>query len=207
LSALKLAAGMTLCAPNIPLLFMGEEYGETAPFLYFTSHTDQELGRAVREGRRQEFAGFAWEPAVPDPQDPQTFHRSILNHHLRGQEPNRALLQFYHDVIALRKRSSALQNCSKEHLEVTVSSDQQALMIHRWQPGEDAVLLFASFALTTISLVPTLPPGVWRYILNSDDRQYEGTAQSRFPTVLQQNERPSILLSPFTFSVYGKDPE
>ena len=58
--ALKLAAGLVLCAPNSPLLFMGEEYGEPAPFLYFTSHTDPALAQAVREGRRREFAHFAW---------------------------------------------------------------------------------------------------------------------------------------------------
>ena len=57
-AALKLAAGLVLCTPNIPLLFMGEEYGETAPFLYFTSHTDPALAQAVREGRRREFAQF-----------------------------------------------------------------------------------------------------------------------------------------------------
>ncbi len=205
-SALKVAAGMTLCAPNIPLLFMGEEYGETAPFLYFTSHTDQELAQAVREGRRREFAGSDWGPSVPDPQDPQTFYQSVLNHHLREREPHRALLRFYREIIALRKRSPALLHGSKEHLHVLVSLEQQVLIIHRWQPGEDAVLLFASFSSTPVSLAPTLPPGSWRYLLDSDARQYEGIAQSKLPTILQQNEQPAILLAPFTFAVYCKDP-
>ena len=59
--ALKLAAGITLLSPFVPMLFMGEEYGETAPFQYFTSHGDPELVEAVRRGRREEFAAFGWE--------------------------------------------------------------------------------------------------------------------------------------------------
>ena len=61
---------------------MGEEYGETAPFQYFTSHGDPALVEAVRRGRREEFAAFGWQDAVPDPQDEQTFLRSHLDHSL-----------------------------------------------------------------------------------------------------------------------------
>lgn len=70
---LKLAAGMVLLSPFVPLLFMGEEYGETAPFLYFTSHSDPTLVEAVRKGRLEEFAAFGCEDEVPDPQDEATF--------------------------------------------------------------------------------------------------------------------------------------
>src|SRR5437667_2761407 len=69
----KLAAGATLLSPFVPLLFMGEEYSETAPFQYFTSHLDASLVEAVRRGRREEFAAFGWEGTVPDPQDEGTF--------------------------------------------------------------------------------------------------------------------------------------
>jgi len=67
--ALKLAAGITLLSPFVPLLFMGEEYGESAPFQYFVSHGDPVLVDAVRRGRREEFAAFGWQDSVPDPQD------------------------------------------------------------------------------------------------------------------------------------------
>src|SRR5579885_155483 len=77
--ALKLAAGVNLLSPFLPLLFLGEEYGEPAPFQYFTSHGDPGLVEAVRRGRREEFASFGWQEAVPDPQDEQTYQRSHLN--------------------------------------------------------------------------------------------------------------------------------
>ena len=70
---LKLAAGVTVLAPFVPLLFMGEEYGEKAPFQYFTSHSDAGLIEAVRKGRKEEFSAFAWEGEIPDPHDEKTF--------------------------------------------------------------------------------------------------------------------------------------
>ncbi len=205
--ALKLAAGLVLCAPNLPLLFMGEEYGETAPFLYFTSHSDPGLVQAVREGRRREFAGFACSQEVPDPQNPETFRRSVLDHHLRAREPHRSLRRFYHDVIALRKRSPALRNCSKEHVEVTRLPEQQVLIIRRWQPQEDEILLFVSFAPTPVAMVPPLPPGQWQQMLDSGAERYGGSARSGLPPVLCPDEQRRIVLAPFTFALYRNAPE
>ncbi|MFW6181498.1 MAG: malto-oligosyltrehalose trehalohydrolase, partial [Spirochaetota bacterium] len=76
--ALKLAAGALVLSPFVPLLFMGQEYAEQAPFLYFVSHSDPDLVQAVREGRKKEFAAFARDADFPDPQDPETFRRSVL---------------------------------------------------------------------------------------------------------------------------------
>ena len=76
--ALKLAAGLLLTAPYVPLLFMGEEYGEDNPFLYFADYSDPDLARAVRQGRREEFRAFGWEGEVPDPLDAGTFAASKI---------------------------------------------------------------------------------------------------------------------------------
>jgi maltooligosyltrehalose trehalohydrolase len=206
-AALKLAAGLVLCVPNIPLLFMGEEYGETAPFLYFTSHTDPTLARAVREGRRQEFARFAWSQEVPDPQDPQTFSRSILHHQLREQDPQRALLRFYRDVIALRKSSPALRNCSKEHVEAITLPEQKVLLLRRWQPHDEEFLLLVSFAAESVSVVPPLPPGRWQLVLTSGAEQYGGHGQAGLPAVLHADEQRSVMCEPFTFALYRRDAE
>ncbi len=102
--SLALAAGITLLSPFVPLLFMGEEYGETHPFQYFTSHSDDALIEAVRKGRREEFASFGWEGDVPDPQDEQTFKRCILDFTVRDAEPHRTLWNLYKSLIAIRKR-------------------------------------------------------------------------------------------------------
>ncbi|MEJ2100907.1 MAG: malto-oligosyltrehalose trehalohydrolase [Desulfobacterales bacterium] len=100
---LKLAAGVVLLSPFIPLLFMGEEYGEVAPFPYFISHSDPDLVEAVREGRRREFAAFGWQENPPDPQDEATFLRAKLNPTLCHQGHHQVLMSFYRELIRLRK--------------------------------------------------------------------------------------------------------
>jgi len=99
--ALRLAAFATILSPFTPLLFMGEEYGERRPFLYFTDHDDPAIARATREGRRHEFAAFAgFAGEVPDPQDPETFARSVL----RPEAGDPALRALYAELLVLRRR-------------------------------------------------------------------------------------------------------
>ena len=98
--ARPLAAFCTLLSPFIPMLFMGEEYGELAPFQYFTNHIDPEIARATREGRRSEFAAFAEFAAdVPDPEDAATFERSKLT-----RRADQGLARLYRELIQARKR-------------------------------------------------------------------------------------------------------
>src|SRR5690606_7578191 len=90
---LKLAAALVLCSPRVPMLFQGEEWNASAPFLYFTSHGDPELADAVRRGRREEFAAFGWRPEeVPDPQAPETFLASKLDWSERDDPGHRDVL-------------------------------------------------------------------------------------------------------------------
>jgi len=97
----RLAAAVTLFAPQTPLLFMGEEHGEDAPFQFFTDHDDPFIADATREGRRKEFARFAAfaHKDVPDPQALSTFGRSKL----RPEAGDRDLRAFYRELIALRR--------------------------------------------------------------------------------------------------------
>jgi maltooligosyltrehalose trehalohydrolase len=95
-----LAAFCTLLAPFVPMLFMGEEYGETAPFQFFSDHIDKRIADATREGRRREFAAFAeFEEDIPDPQDPATFERSKLT---RERDPR--LAELYARLVLERRR-------------------------------------------------------------------------------------------------------
>jgi maltooligosyltrehalose trehalohydrolase len=124
---LRVAAGLMLTAPFTPMLFMGEEWGADTPWQYFTDHHDPDLARAVREGRRQEFAAHGWDAAqVPDPQDEQTFLRSKLDWSQPAGEPHRALLGWYAELIALRRVRPELTDPRLE--ETTASWDEDA----RW---------------------------------------------------------------------------
>src|SRR2546426_4954107 len=107
-AAVKLAAGLLFAAPAVPLLFMGEEYGETAPFHFFTSFIDRELAERVRRGRLEEFSRFGWQGTIADPNAPATFVASRLNHALGGAPRHRALREYYRRWLTLRPTHAAL---------------------------------------------------------------------------------------------------
>ncbi|MFP3907667.1 MAG: malto-oligosyltrehalose trehalohydrolase [Acidimicrobiales bacterium] len=116
----RIAAALVLTSPFVPLLFQGEEWGSESPFQYFTDHQDRELGRAVAQGRRSEFAAFGWEPDdVPDPQDAETFERSRLDWSETGRSRNAAMLDWYRSLIELRSSEPGLQtgelSCAVAH--------------------------------------------------------------------------------------------
>ena len=101
---LKVAAALVLTSPFVPMLFQGEEWGASTPFLYFTDHRDPALAEAVRRGRAAELAGFGRTPdEVPDPQDPDTFERSRLDWSEPEREPHAGLLRWHRDLIRLRR--------------------------------------------------------------------------------------------------------
>lgn len=129
--ARRAASTLLLLGPFVPLLFQGEEWDATTPFLYFTDHDEPELADAVREGRRSEFAAFEWDPeVVPDPQDPQTHARSVLD----WAEPERAAhaeaLDWHRALLALRRRMLASLVGRDDRVHVTVHDDR-ALVMHR----------------------------------------------------------------------------
>jgi maltooligosyltrehalose trehalohydrolase len=128
----KIAAALVLTAPFVPMLFQGEEWGASSPFLYFTDHQDPELGKAVTEGRRAEFAAFDWQPdQVPDPQDPETFERSKLKWAERLNEPHAALLQWYRRLIDLRRVQPALRDGRLQDVEVQFDERFRWLWVKR----------------------------------------------------------------------------
>jgi maltooligosyltrehalose trehalohydrolase len=129
---LKAAAALVLLSPFVPLLFAGEEWGARTPFQYFTDHADPELGRAVSEGRRKEFAAFGWRPEdVPDPQDPRTFERSKLDWGEVAKEPHRALLEWHRELIRLRKATPLLARRDRRPTPVRFDEDARWLAFER----------------------------------------------------------------------------
>ncbi len=172
-AGLKLAAGVVLLSPFLPLLFMGEEYGETAPFQYFTDHADPALAQAVREGRREEFAGFAWTGEVPDPQDEATFLRSRLQRDLSRHKQSRVLRAFYRELIRLRREQPALAELNLEKMEVTAYEQEQVLFVRRWS-GDDEVCLIFSFRDDRVEIALTVPAGCWRKLLDAAEERWLG---------------------------------
>ena len=128
----KIGAALLLLAPGVPLLFQGEEWAAGTPFQYFTDHQDQELGRAVSEGRRREFASFGWSPdEVPDPQDIATFERSRLDWSEPAREPHADMLRWYRELIALRRSTQELTNGRLQDVRVEVDESARTLKMTR----------------------------------------------------------------------------
>ena len=192
--AQKLAAGVTLLSPFIPLLFMGEEYGETSPFQYFTSHGDKALIEAVRRGRREEFVAFGWDTDIPDPQSQATFENSRLHHDLQNRNPHRALRSLYQELIRFRRENNLGADAN---LEITHDEILQVLTVLRKSHGSELLMLF-NFAQKNVDLPSATPPGSWTTELNSADSQWQGPATS-LPRIL--NSETVITLSKHSFVV------
>ncbi|MBS1585955.1 MAG: malto-oligosyltrehalose trehalohydrolase [Bacteroidetes bacterium] len=128
---LKLLAGAVIVSPYLPLLFMGEEWGASSPFQYFISHTDPELVEAVRKGRKAEFASFHIEGEVPDPQAEDTYNNCKLQWAQTAEAPYKALLQFYTNLLRLRKSEPALHELDRKKTLVEVHAAQNVLTVHR----------------------------------------------------------------------------
>ena len=200
---LKLAAGLTLLSPYVPLLFMGEEYGEKAPFQYFISHSDADLVQAVRRGRREEFAAFGWQDEVPDPQAEETFQRCKLNHGLRASEPHTVLLAFYKRLIRLRKSIPAGDRLDKNALQVQVYKQQNVLVVRRSGTDHLAALAF-NFLDAPASIELHLPVGRWRKVLDSADRIWLGQG-SDTPEVVMSTGDVALRLASHSFVLLNCD--
>lgn len=128
---LGIAAVLTLVGPNTPMLFMGEEWGATTPWQFFTSHPEAELGDIVATGRIKEFERMGWNPElVPNPQDPETFTRSKLNWHELESEPHRRLHALYRELIALRRARPELRDPDWTHVHCEVDEAARVVEMH-----------------------------------------------------------------------------
>ncbi len=177
---LKLAAGVVILSPYIPLLFMGEEYGETAPFQYFVSHSDQALAEAVRRGRREEFARSGGEGCMPDPLSVTTFRDSMINPRVLSQRDHRMLFEFYKSLIRLRKETPALRVPGKDNLEVSRFEAKRALFVRRWM-GRDEIFCLYNFSERKELIPVRLPNGRWRKVLDSSDGAWGGKGAAGEP--------------------------
>ncbi|OGW49150.1 MAG: malto-oligosyltrehalose trehalohydrolase, partial [Nitrospirae bacterium GWC2_57_9] len=197
----KLAAGCVLLSPFIPLLFMGEEYGEHAPFLYFVSHLDDQLVKAVREGRSLEFAHFEWDGTVPDPQDESTFLRSKIEPSLSREGRHRTLFLYYRELIQLRKALPALSAPEKNGLQAVKHEQEQVLIVRQGRP-EDQILLLLNFRDRTATLPVLMAPGLWTRMLDSSSAEWDGPCEHLGQTIRSAGGDVTLTLNAHSVVVY-----
>jgi maltooligosyltrehalose trehalohydrolase len=135
---LRLAAAAIVLSPFVPMIFMGEEYGEKSPFQYFTSHSDKDLIDRVRNGRKEEFDDFGWEGEPPDPHDEETFRRSKLNWKLLEHDEHASLWHLYQELLRIRRETPALRRLDLATLEVEADDEKCVVVVRR----DDVVIAF-----------------------------------------------------------------
>jgi maltooligosyltrehalose trehalohydrolase len=198
--ALKLAAGVVLLSPFLPLLFMGEEYGETAPFPYFVSHSDPALIEAVRQGRKEEFAAFHWLGEPADPQGEKTFSQAKLDHRLRQGGKHKVLLKFHRELLRLRKELIRLTDLGRQDREVQGYEREKVLWVRMNGERGEAVTLFY-FGKEPQDLPLPWPAGRWHKRLDSAETSWEGPG-SQAPPLIQGGDETSLRISPLSLMVY-----
>jgi maltooligosyltrehalose trehalohydrolase len=128
----KIAAAIVLTSPFIPMLFQGEEWAASSPFLYFADHADIQLARAVSEGRKKEFAAFGWDPAsIPDPEIPATFEASKLKWDEVTSPDHAEMLEWYRSLIRLRRSTPCLNDGTPGKTHVTYDEQEKWLRMER----------------------------------------------------------------------------
>ena len=131
-NCLKIAAALVMTAPFVPMLFQGEEWGASTPFLYFSGHPEPELAHSVSEGRKREFSSFGWNPdEIPDPQALETFTRSTLDWGELARQPHADLLQWHRELIRLRRQSPELTDGGLDQVVVKFDEDAHWLTMSR----------------------------------------------------------------------------
>jgi maltooligosyltrehalose trehalohydrolase len=196
----KLLAAAVLFSPYIPMLFMGEEWGETNPFYYFVSHGDQDLIEMVRQGRKKEFAAMHVEDSAIDPQDEGTFHASKLNWALLADVKHQTLLQFYKALISLRTGNVVLAGNDRHAINVQCYSDKGVLVLSRGLHNhQDQVICFMNFSEQPQQVQYPLDTSSLRLIIDSASPQWLGPIAA--PQTL--NIAQTITLQPASFVAYS----
>lgn len=164
----RLLATALLLSPFTPLLFMGQEYGETAPFHYFVDHGDAALVDAVRRGRREEFAGFGWDPGqLADPAAEATFSASRLDHGLRQRAEHRGLRELYRELLRLRAEHPALRHGGTDELDAVPRDGM--VVARRWFGDDELIFALAFGAGGELS-----GREGWQILLDTDDPRWRG---------------------------------
>ncbi len=200
--ALKLAAAIVLLSPNIPLLFMGEEYGEEAPFQYFVSHTDPELIGAVRKGRGDEFASFQWKGDLPDPQEEASFIRSKVRIPMHREGRHQTLFSFYRKLIHVRREVLPTPFRDRRGINVKLVKGKKAISME-WFWENERVVSFFNFDNQAITVEPIMEEGPWQKAIDSSSKEWGGSGETS-PEVVESRGRMSLMLPPYGFLLFKR---
>jgi maltooligosyltrehalose trehalohydrolase len=159
----RAASTLLLCAPETPLLFMGQEWGASSPFCYFTDHHEQ-LGRLVRAGRMNELRHFSTFSEMPDPQSGETFFKSKMNWQEVAAEQHACLVRLYRSLIEIRKRERAL-HAPTSHLISPIDEKGLLLKLQR-----DSSAIFVAVQLKDAGVIPL--SGEFEVLLSTEDAQF-----------------------------------
>lgn len=201
---MKMAAAALFLSPYVPMLFMGEEYGDENPFFYFVSHSDQNLIKEVRKGRKKEFEGYNWDADPPDPQSEETFLRSKIGWELRKSGRHKLLLNWNRELIDLRKTRQALRYIGKDRLFAYVTGSS-GIAIHRIsENGDDHVIAFFNFSGEELRFIVPAPAGEMTRILDSNEKRWNDSAGKHgipAPTSARANEE--LRIAAWSVVVFG----
>jgi maltooligosyltrehalose trehalohydrolase len=186
--SLKLAASALLLSPHVPMLFMGEEYGEKAPFQYFISHSDKQLIEAVRQGRKKEFSYFNWKGDVPDPQSEAVFEECKLK--FQPDDEGTALLALYKFLIRFRKEREAMKNFDRSSLKI-IDTNEGGMIAFERHGTYDHLLVVLNFSDETKT--PRFVPGRLKRIFDSSSNDWAGDAADRLTNSGEVRGRSAVV--------------
>lgn len=193
----KLMAAAVMVSPYLPMLFMGEEYGETNPFLYFVSHGDPELIEMVRKGRKEEFKDFHAEGEAPDPQAVETFEHSKLQWELTEKEEHAVMLGYYKELISLRKQQPVLKTPDRKGLQVSFDPDKKTLTLNRKNDKQN-LICFMNFSQDKMSMSMVENIDRWQKLWDSADPKWNGPAAG--PELISTGQQ--LVLQPESVIIY-----
>lgn len=191
---LKLGAGVMLIAPFVPMLFMGEEFAEDNPFQYFVSHGDEDLVKAVQEGRKKEFEYFNQSKGeFPDPVSRKTFEASMLNWNFKNENRKKTMFDYYKELLLLRK-DGKFDAFKRDKIQTQVNEEKKSFIA--FTTGN--IPLYAVFNFSGEKMEISLPTGVtWEKLIASGENRWEGPVDDIF------NKNSTINLPPASLAVFG----
>ena len=168
---LRLAASLLLFSPYVPLLFMGEEYGEENPFPFFCSFGDPHLVQAVREGRKREFASFGWQGVIPDPLAEEVFVSARLSWSWPEGSPRAGLRRLYQDLLTARREWHALRDFTHRRARLLPEADTGSVL--ELLRGKGTLQVLFNLSARPQPLPPeAFPKGMLQF--SSEARRYGG---------------------------------